>query len=212
MTTVLLTGFEPFGGDARNPSAEAVELAAATWDGPERVVAAVLPTEFAGSVARIRALLDAHAPAVVIATGLAANRAAVSVERVAVNLDDARIPDNAGAQPIDEPALPGAPAAMFSGLPVKAIVAELAVAGVPAELSATAGSFVCNHLFFHLMAEAERRPGTRAGFVHVPAVVDDAGPAGGLLGVADLARALVVAARTTLDTPVDSRVVGGAIS
>src|SRR5829696_8625317 len=176
MTTVLLTGFEPFGGDSSNPSGAAVRVVAQRWTGPEILITEVLPVTFAGAAGRLRELLAAHRPDVVVAAGLAGGRRAVGVERVAVNLIDARIPDNAGLQPIDEPSAEDAPVAHFSTLPVKGIVRALDEAGIPAEVSHSAGTFVCNHLFFTTMNSVPA--GVRAGFIHVP-WSDEDGPAPG---------------------------------
>lgn len=199
MTTVLLTGFEPFGGDAVNPSGDAVRAVAAEWSGPESLVVDVLPVTFAGAADRLRELVGIHRPDVVVATGLAGGRAAIGVERVAVNLADARIPDNAGAQPVDEPSVDGAPAGAFSTLPVKAIAAAIRAAGIPAEVSHTAGTFVCNHVFFTALDAVP--DGVRAGFVHVPWATGQAPAGSGAPELApdDIARALVLAIRTTLD-------------
>ncbi len=210
MTTVLLTGFEPFGGDAVNPSGEAVHLAAAQWSGPEVLVTAVLPVAFEGAASALEELLDEHEPDVVIAVGLAGGRSGVTVERVALNLVDARIPDNDGAQPIDEPSLTDAPAAVFSSLPVKAIVRDAVAAGIPTSLSTTAGTFVCNHVFFRAAVWAEDA-GRRAGFVHVPWGTGQAPAGEPELPVSDIARALLIAIRTTLDTESDVQAVGGSL-
>ncbi|CAI9391537.1 pyroglutamyl-peptidase I [Microbacterium sp. T2.11-28] len=204
MTTVLLTGFEPFGGDAVNPSGDAVRTVAETWEGPESLVVEVLPVTFTGAAERLRALIEVHRPDVVIAVGLAGGRAAVGVERIAVNLADARIPDNAGAQPIDEPSIDGAPAAAFATLPVKAIAAAIHSAGIPAEVSHTAGTFVCNHVFFTALDAVPA--GVPAGFLHVPWAVGQAPVIPGRerapeLPAADLAAAVRSAIRTTLDAP-----------
>jgi len=202
MTTVLLTGFEPFGGDAVNPSGDAVRTVGRTWDGPESLVVEVLPVTFMGAAERLRGLIDLHRPNVVIAVGLAGGRAAVGVERIAVNLADARIPDNAGAQPIDEPSIAGAPAASFATLPVKAIAAAIRSAGIPAEVSHTAGTFVCNHVFFTALDAVPA--GVPAGFLHVPWAAGQAPASAGRerapeLPAADLAEAVRIAIRTTLD-------------
>ncbi len=148
MTTVLLTGFEPFAGDVTNPSGDAVRMVADQWDEPEKLVTAVLPVEFDRARRSLLELIAMHEPDVVIATGLAGGRTGISVERVAINLIDARIPDNAGDQPVDVPSSPGAPAAHFATLPVKAITAAIADAGIPAAVSHSAGTFVCNHAMF----------------------------------------------------------------
>jgi len=204
VTTALVTGFEPFAGDTRNPSAEAVHLLAESWDGPEQLVTAVLPTAFGASAERLARLLAEHSPDVVIATGLAGGRAWITPERLAVNLIDARVPDNDGEQPVDEPSLAGAPDAYFSALPVKAIVNAIAAEGIPARTSLSAGAFVCNHVFFHLMdAVALRRDvraGVRAGFIHVPWADGFGGEADApTLPIEDIERALRIALRVTLD-------------
>jgi pyroglutamyl-peptidase len=170
--TVLVTGFEPFGADASvNPS----RLAAQALDGRvvagHRVVGAQLPTVFGDAIAALRKLLLEHKPVLVLCTGQAGGRGAISLERVAINVNDARIPDNAGAQPVDTPVVADAPAAYFTTLPIKAMLAALLEGGVLAEVSQTAGTFVCNHVFYGLMHELATRPelaGTRGGFVHVP--------------------------------------------
>ncbi len=211
MTTVLLTGFEPFAGDARNPSGEAVERVRAEWAGPERLVTAVLPVTFEGAVSELERLVEQHDPDLILATGLAGGRAAVSVERVAVNLQDARIPDNAGEQPIDIPSLSAGPTALFTSLPAKAIVRAVLAAGIPCELSLSAGSFVCNHLFYRAAHWASVAAGRRAGFVHVPWASGQAPAGEPELPLDDIVRALGIAVRTALDGPEDISVPGGAL-
>ena len=147
---ILVTGFEPFGGESVNPSALVAQaLHGRTIDGAP-VLGMVLPCVFGAAIDALRTALDRHRPRLVLALGQAAGRAAFSLERVAINVDDARIPDNAGAQPVDRPVVAGAPAARFTTLPVKAMVAALREAGHPAELSNSAGTFVCNHVFYGL--------------------------------------------------------------
>lgn len=210
MTTVLLTGFEPFGGDAANPSGEAVHRVAARWNGPETLITAILPVAFGGAARRLRDLLALHAPDVVIAAGLAGGRAAIGIERVAVNLIDARIPDNDGAQPVDAPSIEGAPAAAFATLPVKAIAKAICDVGIPAEVSYSAGTFVCNHVFFTVLDAVS--PRTRAGFVHVPWSAEDApGPDASTLHLSDIVRALEIAIRTALDEPAGIPLPGGTL-
>ncbi len=191
MTTVLLTGFEPFAGDAVNPSGDAVRLIARDWDGPAALITDILPVTFGGAAARLRELIVAHDPDVVIATGLAGGRPSIGVERVAINLIDARIPDNAGDQPIDAPCVAGAPAAHFATLPVKAVAAGIRAAGIPVEVSHTAGTFVCNHAFFTVVDAAA--PGTRAGFVHVPWASGQGRPGDPELPLDEIVRALRIA-------------------
>lgn len=201
MTTVLVTGFGPFGEHADNPSAAAVELLAAQWAAPPgvRLVTAVLPVSFARAVDELRALVDRHRPAVVVGLGLAAGRERIGLERVAVNLVDARIPDVDGAEPVDVPVLPGEPAARLTTLPVKAILAALQDAAVPAELSLSAGTYVCNAVMYAGLTLVD--DGVPAGFVHVPSA--------DLLPVAQSARALGIVLDTVLADPADVVVPGG---
>lgn len=213
MTTILLTGFEPFGGDRTNPSGAAVRLVEADWEGPETLIVAVLPVTFAGAGAELSRLIDEHSPDIVIATGLAGNRAAVSVERVAVNLIDARIPDNDGAQPIDAPSVDDGPAAYFATIPVKAIARDIAEAGIPSEVSHSAGTFVCNHASYVALHAAAARPGLRAGFLHVPwSVEDQPTPDAATLPLADITRAIAIAVRTSIRLETDAAVSAGAVS
>jgi pyroglutamyl-peptidase len=211
VTTILLTGFEPFGGDAVNPSGEAVGIVAAGWDGPEILVTAVLPVTFDGAAARLAELMAEHSPDVVVATGLAGDRATISVERVAVNLRDARIADNAGAQPVDEPSVPDAPAAYFATLPVKAIARDIAAAGIPSSVSHSAGTFVCNHIFYTALHESAPG-GARAGFVHVPWAAEHRSTDAASLPLADIARALEIAVRTSASVTEDLAVSAGTLS
>ncbi|MCD2138673.1 pyroglutamyl-peptidase I [Salinicoccus halitifaciens] len=173
---ILITGFEPFGGESINPALEAVKRLPDEIEGME-IKKTEIPTIFHRSAEVMRSLLVDGAFDCVIAVGQAGGRSEICVERVGINIDDARIPDNAGRQPIDETIQPGGAAAYFSNLPVKRMVAAVADAGVPARLSNTAGTFVCNHVLYQLgfMAE-EEFPGLKYGFIHVPFIpeqVDD---------------------------------------
>jgi pyroglutamyl-peptidase len=170
---ILLTGFEPFGGEVINPSWEVARSLHGHVIAGAAVHARCLPMTFAGAP---RALADALAvvkPELVIALGQASGRSEVSIERVAVNLIDARIPDNAGERPQDVPVRADAPSAYFSTLPIKAIRNGLRAAGHPAGLSLTAGAFVCNQLFFELQHRLAGR-GPRSGFIHLPALPEQA--------------------------------------
>lgn len=173
---ILLTGFEPFDKDLINPSWEV----ARALDGAEiaggTVHAVQLPCVFGAAVAVLDEALTRLQPTLVISLGLASGRSDITPERVAINIDDARIPDNAGKQPVDEAVVDKAPAAYFSTLPIKAIVRNLREAGIPASVSNTAGTFVCNHVFYALMHRLARRaaPGVRGGFIHIPALPQQA--------------------------------------
>lgn len=187
--TVLITGFEPFHGAHRNPSIDAVRAVARDWDRTERLVARELPVAFGRAGALLDALLEEHLPDVVVGVGLAAGRTRLGLERVAVNLTDARIPDNDGVQPGDGPVVPGGPVAHLTTVPVKVALGRLTAAGIPTELSMTAGTYVCNAVFYRAADHASRRPGVRAGFVHVPP------------GLA--VDTLALAVRTVVDTALD---------
>src|SRR5699024_6023508 len=169
---VLLSGFAPFDGAAVNASWEAARGAAPLLREVGLAVETLeLPVEFGEGGRLLAAAVRQHRPRVVIATGLAAGRTAITPERVAINVRDARIPDNAGASPIDEPVVPGAPVGYFSTLPIKAMAAALAADALPASVSQTAGTYVCNDVFFqlqHRLATDAALGGIRGGFVHVP--------------------------------------------
>lgn len=211
MTTILLTGFEPFNGAATNPSWQAVRLVVGRWEGPETLITAELPVAFGRTGDRMRALLVEHRPDLVVAAGLANGRGQITPERVAINVDDARIADNDGRQVIDRPIVPGGPAAYFSTLPVKAIVAALRERDIPAAVSNSAGTFLCNDVFYVLMGEIARSyPGTRGGFVHVPLATEDAPADQPSLPIATIADALEVIIATSLRTVGDLALVGGA--
>lgn len=211
MTTILLTGFEPFNGAANNPSWLAVRAVAAGWDRPETLITAELPVAFGATGDLMRALLAEHRPDLVVAAGLANGRAKVTPERIAINVDDARIPDNTGRRVIDQPIVPGGPAAYFTSLPVKAIVAALGEREIPAVVSNTAGTFLCNDVFYVLMGEiASHYPGTRGGFIHVPLASEDAPADQPSLPLAQIADALRIAIDVSLATVADVALVGGA--
>ncbi|HEU4849545.1 MAG TPA: pyroglutamyl-peptidase I [Terrimesophilobacter sp.] len=165
--TVLLTGFEPFGGANANSSWDAVQLVARDWRGPARLVTACLPAEFSRAGDTLGELIDEHTPDLVIATGVAGGRTKLTPERVAINLADARIPDNAGAQPLEQAIVDDGPDAYFTRLPVSAMVGRMTMAEVPAEASLSAGTYVCNDVMYRMMRHVSGR-GTIAGFIHVP--------------------------------------------
>jgi pyroglutamyl-peptidase len=166
--SILLTGFEPFGDECVNPSDLVVSSLHGVQIGDWPVTGLVLPCVFGEALVALEQALATQRPSLVVCLGQAGGREGVTVERLAVNRDDARIPDNAGAQPLDRAVVLGAPVAYFSRLPVKALVAALQAEGIPAAESLSAGSFVCNHLFYGLMHALRRRRSVQAGFVHLP--------------------------------------------
>lgn len=176
---VLVTGFEPFGGSGVNPSAVAVEALAADPPGGVDLRTAVLPVVGGTAPGSARALVDAlvarFRPRSVLLLGEAHLRSAVAVERVAVNLRDYRIADNAGLVASDEPVVPGGPDACFATLPVRAMVDAVRCVGVDAELSLSAGTFLCNEVMYHTLLRAAREGRAfSAGFVHLPQLEEQA--------------------------------------
>lgn len=193
---VLVTGFEPFGGDAFNASLEAVRRLPARI-GPLEIATAGLPTSYQRALSALEAAIVTAAPSIVLCVGQAGERSALCIERVAVNVQDARIPDNDGLQPVDTPVIPGGPAAYLSTLPVRAAVAALHAAELRAEISMSAGTFVCNHVFYGLMhLAAQRGRPFRGGFLHVPRLPQQAGPAAGMT-VEDMVRGIGVVLEAT---------------
>lgn len=207
MAVILLTGFDPFDGAARNPSADAVNAVAAAYDGPHDLRVATLPVAFDASARRLRALIAQHSPDAVIATGLAGGSPKVAVERIGVNLIDARIPDNDGDQPVDALSEIGGPAARFATLPVKRLVQVLTAAGLPAQPSLSAGSYVCNHVLYTALGAVA--PGVPAGFVHLPWSTGTAPAGTPHLSEDELARAVRLVVDHALD--VEVRESGGTI-
>ena len=170
--TLLITGFEPFGGETVNPSWEAVKLLPDSI-GPHRICKLQVPVVFGLAADCVIAAAEELRPERILCVGQAGGRPAMTPERVALNLRDASIPDNAGAQPCDEPVIPGRPAAYFSTLPVKSMAGAIRAAGVPAAVSLSAGSFVCNELLYRLL-DRYAASSTQVGVLHVPFLPEQA--------------------------------------
>ncbi len=210
--TVLLTGFEPFNKATVNPAWEAVR-ALEGWCGPNfRVEVRQLPCVFDAANELLAALVAELHPDIVIAVGQAGGRAEISVERVAINVDDAAILDNAGKQPVDRPIREDGPAAYFTTLPIKAMVAAMRERGLKAGVSQTAGTFVCNHVFYGLMHHTAGKP-VRAGFIHVPflpeqaAAREDTPPS---MALDDIVAGIRIAVETAVNVERDVAQAGGA--
>jgi pyroglutamyl-peptidase len=210
MKTVLLTGFEPFDGESINPSGEIARQLHGTFIGGHRVVGALLPCVFGPAITELKKQIRATKPALIVCVGQAGGRAEITPERVAINIDDARIPDNAGRQPVDRPVVRGGPAAYWSTLPIKAITAELHRCGIPAAVSQTAGTFVCNHVFYGLMHELRRQRKVRGGFIHVPFLPEQAKKGQPSLTLERMTAAIGAAVEVALRTSRDARSTGGA--
>jgi pyroglutamyl-peptidase len=212
---ILITGFEPFGGESVNPSWEAVRRLPDEIPGAE-VIKLQIPTVFGRSADVVRQAIVEHDPDVVVSVGQAGGRFMVHPERVAINIDDGRIEDNDGYQPIDTPIQTDGSPAYFSTLPVKAMVTAMRKAGVPAAVSNSAGTYVCNHIMYQVLYMIERDfPGKRGGFVHVPYTPQQVVDRPGLpsIGVEDMAIALAAGLGAVVEYTGkdDERAVGGAL-
>ena len=202
---ILLTAFDPFGGETVNPALEAVRAVPDGIAGAE-IVRLTVPTVFGRSIETVYEVMKRERPDAVLCVGQAGGRAGLSVERVAINLIDARIADNEGSRPLDTPVFPGGPAAFFSTLPVKAVAEAIEAAGVPAAVSYTAGTFVCNQLMYGVLWHiAEEFPGMRGGFIHVPYLPEQVlgKPNTPSLSKEEIVRGLVAAIAAIAETPGD---------
>ena len=165
---ILVTGFDPFGGQSVNPAYEAVRLLP-DQIGTAAIIKAQIPTIFGQGADLLAQLMDAHKPNAVLLVGQAGGRSAISVERIAINVRDASIADNAGAQPVDQPVVPDGPAAYFATIPVKQIIRKVQDAGIPCRISDSAGTFVCNDLMYRMLHHIDvRHLPAIGGFIHVP--------------------------------------------
>lgn len=208
---LLLTAFDPFGGEAVNPALEAVKMVRPVVSSVE-VVKLEVPTVFGKAIEKVAEAIAELKPDVVLCIGQAGGRFDISVERVAINIDDARIADNEGNQPIDRRIADDGPPAYFSTLPIKAMVDAIRKLGLPGSVSNTAGTFVCNHLMYgvlHTIAN-QKRP-IRGGFIHVPFIPSQvvARPNAPSMALADIVRALEAAIGAIAAYDTDVRLAGG---
>lgn len=168
---ILVTGFDPFGGEKINPALEAIKRLPNEILGAQ-IIKLEIPTVVGKSLAKIKETVEIENPDVVLSIGQAGGRADITVERIGINIDDCRIPDNEGNQPIDEPVVNGGPAAYFVTIPIKAIVEKIKAHKIPASISNTAGTFVCNHVCYGVAHLAARRTAVgkpmKSGFIHIP--------------------------------------------
>lgn len=193
---LLLTGFEPFGGEKINPSWEVVQQVSAEGVEGVEIVTKLLPTVFGRSIDEVIRTIDEEKPDLVISLGQAGGRSEITIERVAINISDAGSPDNDNNQPVDMSIADSGPAAYFSTLPIKAVVEELLRAGIPARVSNTAGTFVCNHVMYGVLHYiAEQKLPIRAGFIHIPYLPEQAVKHRGApsMSLSDMTRAVKVA-------------------
>lgn len=192
---LLLTAFDPFGGETVNPAQEAVKMVSSRVGNVE-IIKCVVPTVFGKSIETVAAAIEDCRPDAVLCIGQAGGRADLTPERIAINLDDASIADNEGNRPVDTPIFPDGKPAYFSTLPVKAMVAAIRAAGIPASLSNTAGTFVCNHLMYGVLYTLEKYcPNVQGGFLHVPYIPSQVTGGRGIpsMSAADIVRGLEAA-------------------
>ncbi|MEC1587225.1 pyroglutamyl-peptidase I [Bacillus spizizenii] len=210
---VLITGFDPFDKETVNPSWEAAKQLNGLETDEAIITTEQIPTVFRTALDTLRKAIQKHQPDIVICVGQAGGRMQITPERVAINLADARIPDNEGHQPIDEEISPRGPAAYWTGLPVKRMTAKMKENGIPAAVSYTAGTFVCNYLFYGLMDHISRTsPHIRGGFIHIPFIpeqtIDNTAPS---LSLDTIVRALRIAAVTAAQYDEDLKSPGGTL-
>ena len=208
---VLITGFDPFGGESINPAWEAVKAMKDNIDGIE-VIKLQIPTVFKKSAEKLFAGIEEHKPDAVICIGQAGGRYDMSVERIAINMDDGRIPDNEGYQPIDTPVYEDGENAYFATLPIKGIVEEIKLAKIPASVSNTAGTYVCNHIMYSLLYYISKNNlNIKGGFIHVPYITEQVVDKKNMpyMEVATITKALECAVQALNKYKVDVKVSGG---
>lgn len=209
---ILITGFDPFGGESKNPSFEAVKLLPEEIEGAE-IIKLEIPTVFGKGGDVLTENIKEHRPDAVICVGQAGGRAKITVEKVAINLMEARIPDNEGKQPFDTPIVEGGATAYFASLPVKPMVKAMNDAGIPSAVSYTAGTFVCNELMYrtlhHIDSTGKNMIG---GFIHVPYLPEQASKLGDVpsMSLRDIASGLEIGIRTIINgVSLDGQVIAG---
>ena len=208
---VLITGFDPFGGESINPAWEAVKAMKDNIDGIE-VIKLQIPTVFKKSAEKLFAGIEEHKPDAVICIGQAGGRYDISVERVAINMDDGRITDNEGYQPIDTPVYEDGENAYFATLPIKGIVEEIKLAKIPASVSNTAGTYVCNHIMYSLLYYISKNNlNIKGGFIHVPYITEQVVDKKNMpyMEVTTITKALECAVQALNKYKVDVKVSGG---
>jgi pyroglutamyl-peptidase len=209
----LLTGFDPFGGENVNPAFEAVKMVSDTIQGYE-IIKLELPTVYKKSVQILDDAIEKYQPDYVLAIGQAGGRSAIAVERVGINIDDARIKDNEGNQPIDEIIFEDGQTAYFSNLPIKAMVEAMQKKGIPSIVSNSAGTFVCNHILYSIMYLVDKKySGVKGGFIHVPFIPEQviSKPNQPSMALEMITKGIEVAIETAIQESKDKKIVGGSI-
>ena len=210
---ILVTGFDPFGGEPVNPAIESVKRLPDEIAGAQ-IIKLEIPTVIYKSLEKIDAKIAECDPDVILSIGQAGGRPDITVERVGINCNDCRIPDNEGNQPIDEPIYADWPDAYFSKLPIKAMVKAVNAAGIPASVSDTAGTFICNHVMYGVRYICEHKyPGKRSGFVHIPYMTSQAVGKRGVpsMSLDDIVKGLTAAIEAIVKNETDIKETGGKI-
>ncbi|MGL4739857.1 MAG: pyroglutamyl-peptidase I [Sarcina sp.] len=210
---ILITGFDPFGGEKINPALEAIKILPEQILGSE-IIKLEIPTVFKKSLKVIEDNIIVHNPDVILSIGQASGRFAIMPERVSINIDDARIPDNEGNQPIDEEIYIGAPKAYFSNLPIKAMVQEMKENNIPSSISNTAGTFVCNHVMYGVLHLVNTKyQNIKAGFIHVPCIPMQVlnKPNIPSMSLIDIAKGLELSIEAIIKNQRDLKIIGGEI-
>ena len=210
---VLVTGFDPFGGESINPALEAVKKLPENIAGAE-VIKVEIPTVFRKSVEKIEEAINEYNPDIIISVGQAGGRFGVTPERVAINMDDARIKDNEGNQPLDIVIEEDGENAYFTNLPIKAMVKEMNENGLPGAVSNTAGTFVCNHVMYGILYMIDKKyPGKKGGFIHVPYIPNQVVAKANTpsMSLEDIAKSLQLCIKAAVENDTDVKAVGGTI-
>lgn len=210
---ILITGFDPFGGESINPALEAVKKLPDSILGQE-IIKIEIPTVFRKSLEKIEENIEKYNPDVVISVGQAGGRFGVTPERVAINIDDARIQDNEGKQPIDISIFEDGQPAYFSNLPIKAMVKEMNDNGIPASVSNTAGTFVCNHVMYGILYLIDKKyPNIRGGFIHVPYIPAQVTTKPNMpsMSIDDISKGLELSIKAVIENSSDIKTIGGTI-
>lgn len=209
---ILVTGFDPFGGEKNNPAIESVKKLPDEIAGA-KIIKLEIPTVCHQSLKVIDEAIKEHDPDVILSIGQAGGRNDITVERIGINIDDCRIPDNAGQQIIDEPVFKDGPDAYFVNIPIKAMVSKIQEHQIPASVSNSAGTFVCNHVTYGVRHIIETKyPGKRSGFIHIPflpqQVIDKKNMPS--MALETIVEGLTAAIEAIVETKEDLKITGGA--
>lgn len=210
---ILVTGFDPFGEDKINPAIESVKKLPDEIKGVE-IIKLEIPTVYMKSLKKIDEAIKEYNPDVILSIGQAGGRPDITVERVGINVDDYRIKDNEGNQPIDTKIYDDGENAYFSNLPIKAIVENIRKNNIPASISNTAGTFVCNHVLYGVQYLLDKKyPNKKSGFIHIPFLPEQviSRPNTPSMSISTIVKALTLALEAIIENDSDKKISGGTI-